>query len=874
MSKSVFISSTSFDLTDYREAVDKAIRRLKLRPINMTDFGSQPGGATGVSLSHVGEADIFVGIIARRYGFVPDGQSLSVTEQEYDEAVRRKLPRLMYLLDPKADWPSAYIETAAQDKLDTFRAKIERTDVRSLFTSPDALASQVTADLTNLLEKQRRTVLITRGLAVIVVAMALIALVLIADSGIRTPVLVSMGILTQTSSPTTAPLPTATPLDGKPFAENQVGLVFANLKHLDSDASNVEDNLDSEMRDTQFPYIHVRHTLAGRDEARQVGNLYNATIVMWGEIARGGVRIFFEIMPRRSEVDTTLTDLKVATTELTSFDAYLFQGMDTLYIINFIAGQIAFFDGDYVAALSAFDQSISKIPLEREVDLKVDALYFYRANVYYQQGKIDLALADYDRAIRFNPQLAEAYNNRGNLLRSQGKLDAAITDYNQAISLNPQLAAIYSNRGLTLSDQGKLDAAITDYNQAIKLDPRSAIVYQNRGNAFSDQGKLDAAIADYNQAISLNPQLAEAYQNRGNVLSKEDKLDEAITDYNQAIKLDPQFATAYFNRGRALTIRGNLDTAIADYNQAIKLDPHLSIAYTNRGVALSDQGKLDAAVADYTQAISLNSLDAEAYYNRGNALSKQGKLKAAIDDYTQAIALNPQIAQAYLNRGIILHQQGKLDAAVADYTQAISLNPQLTLSYINRGSILSSQGKLEEAITDYAHAIELDSQYPAVYFESGILLRRQGKLDEAIANYTHAIELNSRYTDAYINRGNILFDQGKLDEAIADYTRAIEIDPQHADSYNDRGAVLMAQSKAEAAIADFKTAIAINPLYANAYGNLGQVLDHQNKFAEALQNYQKYLQLAGDNPSSFVVDRVHELVVMLKTATPSPTPSS
>lgn len=57
MTKSVFISSTSRDLGEYREAVDKAIRRLELHPINMDDFGSQPGGASGVSLREVAKAD-------------------------------------------------------------------------------------------------------------------------------------------------------------------------------------------------------------------------------------------------------------------------------------------------------------------------------------------------------------------------------------------------------------------------------------------------------------------------------------------------------------------------------------------------------------------------------------------------------------------------------------------------------------------------------------------------------------------------------------------------------------------------------------------------------------------------------------------------
>ncbi len=184
--KSVFISSTSKDLGAYRAAVKAAIERLDLRPIDMHNFGSQPGGASGVSVREVGKADIFVGILARRYGYVPEGMSKSVTEQEYDEAVRRRLPRLMYLLDEDFDWDAALVENdpTAQERLATFRQRVEANEVRSLFTTPENLAQQVTADLVKLLDKQRQQATLTRILAAALTLIALIALVLVVNPAV------------------------------------------------------------------------------------------------------------------------------------------------------------------------------------------------------------------------------------------------------------------------------------------------------------------------------------------------------------------------------------------------------------------------------------------------------------------------------------------------------------------------------------------------------------------------------------------------------------------------------------------------------------------------------------------------------------------
>ncbi|TRU85433.1 MAG: tetratricopeptide repeat protein, partial [Microcystis novacekii Mn_MB_F_20050700_S1D] len=56
----------------------------------------------------------------------------------------------------------------------------------------------------------------------------------------------------------------------------------------------------------------------------------------------------------------------------------------------------------------------------------------------------------------------------------------AVADYNQAIKLNPDDANAYYNRGVAKYNLGDNQGAIADYNQAIKLKPDDAIAYYNR----------------------------------------------------------------------------------------------------------------------------------------------------------------------------------------------------------------------------------------------------------------------------------------------------------------------------------------------------------------------------------------------------------
>ena len=66
--------------------------------------------------------------------------------------------------------------------------------------------------------------------------------------------------------------------------------------------------------------------------------------------------------------------------------------------------------------------------------------HFDQGNKLYGQGRYDEAIKEYSKAIRLNPELAEAYYNRGLTYKKLGQLERAIEDYNAAIRLNPELA--------------------------------------------------------------------------------------------------------------------------------------------------------------------------------------------------------------------------------------------------------------------------------------------------------------------------------------------------------------------------------------------------------------------------------------------------
>src|SRR5207248_2632605 len=106
----VFISSTYEDLKAYREAAVHVCQRLGLRPINMENFG--PDDDNGVTVSHrkIDEADLYIGIFAHRYGYVPRSSTKSVTQMEYERATARGIQRLIWRVMDRYPWDPTQVE--------------------------------------------------------------------------------------------------------------------------------------------------------------------------------------------------------------------------------------------------------------------------------------------------------------------------------------------------------------------------------------------------------------------------------------------------------------------------------------------------------------------------------------------------------------------------------------------------------------------------------------------------------------------------------------------------------------------------------------------------------------------------------------------
>jgi len=154
----VYLSSTSQDLEKHRLVVIGALRLAGHDPICMEHHAAGNVLPKDECSQQVAGCDVYVGVFAWRYGFIPSQCDASITELEYREADRRKMPTLIFLLDERAEWPAEYREAGdAGRRIRELRQELQQSKWVRFFTSPENLATEVLAALTVLASDMMRT---------------------------------------------------------------------------------------------------------------------------------------------------------------------------------------------------------------------------------------------------------------------------------------------------------------------------------------------------------------------------------------------------------------------------------------------------------------------------------------------------------------------------------------------------------------------------------------------------------------------------------------------------------------------------------------------------------------------------------------------
>lgn len=293
-------------------------------------------------------------------------------------------------------------------------------------------------------------------------------------------------------------------------------------------------------------------------------------------------------------------------------------------------GQQMLSEGRWPEAAEVFSTLIDSYPSDDHDALA--SAYFNRSVAYFQQGRIEDALADETAAIEHDPSdinlLATLHLNRSREYAYLDLTDDAIAAATAAIDLGSAdtrtLARAYMNRASQLANLGRFDEALADFDAALDV---SAIpsdrthVRVSRAEALFYLGRLDEAIEDASTAIdalsvedseqrdgtsaTTSELLGRAYLARGattfSLATEMDELldersemaDQIEADLTYAIDLigddDPwRLGRAHFLRGTVRYFGFDDVAARSDLKRVLELLPSSEPLYQNAAEMLAD----------------------------------------------------------------------------------------------------------------------------------------------------------------------------------------------------------------------------------------------------------------------------------------------
>lgn len=237
-----------------------------------------------------------------------------------------------------------------------------------------------------------------------------------------------------------------------------------------------------------------------------------------------------------------------------------------------------------------------------------------------KQGKLQNAIADYERILAEDPKDLTVMNTVGDLYSRVGNTEKATEFFRK-------IGEVYAGEGFTVR-------AIAMYKKLTKQNPGALDAVLKLGELYTQQGLHNDARAQFMQVAEhyvRNNEFAQA----ANVFQKTLELDpENISLQTRLAELYVKIGRPadardlYFRNAEALRNRGALDLADDALGRVLQLDPNFSPAMLLRGQVKFDSGDSEAAAHHLEQVPDLDSRP-EGLRTLLNAQLALGNLAAA-----------------------------------------------------------------------------------------------------------------------------------------------------------------------------------------------------------------------------------------------------
>lgn len=254
---------------------------------------------------------------------------------------------------------------------------------------------------------------------------------------------------------------------------------------------------------------------------------------------------------------------------------------------------------------------------------------------------------------RTKEQEAAASTRRARILKDQGLIDQALREFDKAIENNPKLTVAYIGAGDIHRERGDYASAEVRYGQAAAVEPRNFDAQYLHGLMLQLLNRLGESVQAYTRAIAIRPNDFDANLNLATAFLQLDDPAQGLPYGQAAVRINGDSAAARTNLGAIYTALGRFEDAVVEYQQAAELAPLSAPLLLNLADALGKSGRNEEMV-NTLQELTRTEPSADAFERLGTGQFRLRKYAEAEAAFRKAIEIDPNHYPALNGIGVCL----------------------------------------------------------------------------------------------------------------------------------------------------------------------------------------------------------------------------
>lgn len=312
--------------------------------------------------------------------------------------------------------------------------------------------------------------------------------------------------------------------------------------------------------------------------------------------------------------------------------------------------------------------------------------HFTQGLHYLAAGQVELAISEFGKVSRDEPDAVEVHLVLGNLLRERGQVERAILVHQRLLSrgdlTRPERTHTLACLGMDFQKAGFIDRAALTFEEVLASDPKNI-------HALAGMQKLHEEQRQWREAYEIQTRLSRIRKHE----------DGLVLGYLQA------------EIGQDAVRAGQAGAAEQAFKAALALDRRVLSAY----LGLADLfEKSDPRRSAEILESAVQAAPERAYL----AFDRLLRAHAAPSDPSRFVELCEKIIRqdsrdwrARLALARHLRGEGRVDEAYGLLLRALEANPQVLVAHLEMWRTLRAMGARDEAVRRYVAAVEESGFY-------------------------------------------------------------------------------------------------------------------------------------------------------------------